>query len=412
MKINRYVIPLLAINLWCAPLASFSKDMSWVRTLRQILPPFKIEQIHPDGTGLVLRNPSPHGKWLVQSHERYSKWVVENAGVSPRCLYLYNKDGKLIRDLTYGKFQNANLASWSQSDDSLFINGSESNMGKDGVWKLDLKSNTFFRMNSLLPWLPSGHVETVTDGGASRGGIGYASFPYFSPNSDSYLLVDETFKKIKTDGGVKVRNLLYRVWMKSGKRKLLAEGDSPKWSPNGYWILFNYALNRRTRPSFMRDQGDGEIWIVRSNGAQKRCLIGEKALARAIEQSPARSYPSKKVEQIMKSIPGYGGVTQWGLSKHRWMYAYVTGYWWIASKQPEVIVAAHGEYEWGDGSNWIWLMNVNGRILKKAPLPGTVQLISGSADGKHFYFSSVLKSPDGNIAKESYYRVTMRMSQR
>lgn len=397
---------LLTISLGILPLMSLSQDTPWVKELRKTLPPFKIERIRPDNVR-ALYDPSPKGNWFIEWHEYYRKSVTEGGGTFPIGIRLYDKYGKFMRDLTYPKFYYVKSFGWSPSGNAIFFLVDPTfarNPENAGLWKVDLRTNSFYHYNAHVSINPSVPINLKA----------YPYIPWICPDDlpayfndgNSYLTIGcstktEIYYNIVWS---KQKYYLYRVWIKPKKIHLITSGNFNGMfiSPDERWFIYTNKHEYIENDAF---HSTSELWRMDVNGNKQKCLIGRNILKLTKEQSQPKSYPSKLVDSQLATNPTCE--LQSPMNKYRWSDVKITGYWWIASKQPKVIVAAHGEYEWGDGSNWIWLMNVNGRILKKAPIPGTVQLISGSADGKHFYFSSGLKSPDGNIANESYYRVTI-----
>lgn len=366
MKINRYVIPLLAISLWCAPLASFSKDMSWVRTLRQILPPFKIERIHPDGP---LNYPSPNGDWFAYPKNNTTKMTGKS---NPASLILYDRNGKFVRNLTVNKFTLCEEFIWSQTGNALFVwidPGYESSPQKGGVWKIDIKKNAYTHYGVIIP-VAQPDPDSVAwrmDPFSSRELPLLHAFnlPVCSPDGNSYLI----FHRPKDS------NLayIYRVWFNSRKWRKLAYGCHPVWSPDGKWI--SYQLWSKTTPFQMND-----VWIIKNDGKNKRCIFGNSSIKL--------------------------------LNKWR-----ITDYSWVGFKHPMIIIYLYRKtFNPLKDKNWgmLLLYDVKGRLLKKVPFGSPSQdvgLVSVSGDGEHLYFSfrnvNTKITPYGRDSKYRYYRVTL-----
>ncbi len=353
LPMKRIALLILDICLWSVPLVCSAEYPSWVETLRQDLPPVKIEQIRTDGPG-YFAYPSPDGKWFAYVGEYYVKNIIDGEGAGgtlPVAISLYDKNGRFVREITYPRFYYIRDWEWSSSGNAIYFwvdPNWERSWSNGGLWKYNLRTKTYYHYwnKTLRLENPTGVVnpyatphfpyllDHLPDG----------SVPIFSPDGNSYITGYRSNNSSKKS--------LIRVWMKSGKRLRLAVGDTynPKWSPEGRWISYE-------------NVSETSLWVVRSDGGYRRNLITLSMLG------------------------------------NKSMHSNIMGYWWIAGTNPKLIVLLSGNYG-------VWMINIKGMILKKISLPIQTWPIAGSMDGRHFYFISGNRLSNKHI-KYHYYRITL-----
>lgn len=229
---------LLGITLTCPAVAaapSRGDDPRLTAILRK-LSPANAERI-PGSPETVYGSLSPDGRYFAHLHE----YVRENVeGTQGKGIQLFSRTGKLVVELTYPQFYRVEGFVWSTSGRAIYfwVNGAlDSNPGTGGIWKTDLQGRRFDRLR--LPWMPVSDMPHL---------------PLFSPTGESYLVTVPN-----PSGPHASSSQVYRIWMRSGRIKLLADGDDPVWSPDGAWIAF-----RRERPPRARVQD--EVWLMRADG--------------------------------------------------------------------------------------------------------------------------------------------------
>lgn len=302
-------------------------DMLWLNQLQAALPDFQVraKELKPDAEALY-GSPSPNGRWLVNAVAYPAN--LNAGGTEPWGLRLYDQDGKFVRDLTYPQFYLVQGCMWSQTSDALYFSPSIFENGQEGLWKLDLKTNSIFRPRLAVRSLYGLNGSNLA--------------PIWSPIGDSYLLV-YTSPTIMEEKNSYTEQTIFRVQPKSKNLvSQLVKGSGPEWSPDGSMIAF-----------LKYSRGASDVWLMDSRGTHKRPLMSRNALR----------YEAKK--------RGYAQVS-------------VTRPVWVSGGS-RLFVKAVFSNKAHNTSSRILLVNLRGKVLQSM---SDLVLLSSSRDGRHFYFNT------------------------
>lgn len=195
--------------------------------------------------------------------------VFDSQGDGWTDLGVVNVDGSGERQLAEGSYRTGDPAkvaggdAWSPDGQKIVYvdrRGRLAVMRPDGTHRRRLAGAVFASGNPS--WSPNGRkilfsakgeIAVVNADGTGRRLVARGLEPVWSPNGRQIAFVsggvflDEGVYVVNDDG--------------SGLRKVSDAGDRPSWSPDGRWVV--YASSR---------QGQGDIYVVRSDGSNERQL--------------------------------------------------------------------------------------------------------------------------------------------
>ena len=176
------------------------------RSLRSLLPPFRITQLNfppPSDTRYGPPQLSPHGGYIAATYR-----PDREDPMGPASVRVHSAAGEYIFDLTAGHFPRATFV-WGRTDAEIILSATDQR-GDHGYYTIDPRRQVF---------QPSGH----------------GALPFFAPNKRDYVArLEDGFRRVRD--GV--------------PQDPAIEGSTPRWSPDGSRYALTTAL---PRPSTARE---------------------------------------------------------------------------------------------------------------------------------------------------------------
>lgn len=272
------VLFMLALLLIISGGTVLADNDRWQKEMRSALPEYKvgIQELAPGNRAGLL---SPDGRWTITTEERAVE--LDAGGTLPSMLYLRDRYGNFVRDLTGDKFYYVGGFTWSPTGKAIYFDVSALDKPeKQGLWKMELDTGSTYKVT--LPWMPFN---------ADR------DLPIWSSTGESYIA---TYDENAADSGqamyysqgktvvtevphrqqMNTESVLYYLVQPHSREQVIELGrgtHSLYWSPDERSIIYG-----RPSPSSRKHTNGSatELWIMDRNGLNKHPLITEAALVR------------------------------------------------------------------------------------------------------------------------------------